>query len=121
LRYLPGIEIFLDGGVARRTEAVENQEHPVAFDQLARLLDGFRRAISIVIGYEGDFAPVYSALVVDLVEIDCLGPADDPPRRSRTAVRHDIADLDFAVACAGVVSFLRRRRLCRYCGYAEKT
>jgi hypothetical protein len=120
LRYLPVVQIFLDGGVARRAEAVENQEHAVAFDQLARLLDRFRRAIGIVIGYEDDFAPVDSTLDVDLLEIGRLGPADDPPRRGRTAVRHDVADLDFTVACAGVVSFLRGRRLCRYCGQAEK-
>jgi len=49
LRDLLGVEVFLHGGVRRRADDLEGQQHFVALDQLAHLLDRFRRAISIVV------------------------------------------------------------------------
>jgi hypothetical protein len=44
---------------------VEDEEHRVTFDQLARLLDSLRRAIAVVVGDVVDFAAVEAALRVD--------------------------------------------------------
>ena len=110
LRHLLGIHVFLDRRIGRRAEALENQQHFVALDQLARLLDGFRRAVAVVIGDEIDLAAVDAALGVDLVEIGGDRLADQAVSRGRPAVGIDIADLDLGVACAGIVFLLRQRR-----------
>jgi hypothetical protein len=59
-----------------RSERLEQQQDLVALDQLARLLDGLRRAEGVVIADEGDLAAVDAAFGVDLVEIGGLGLAD---------------------------------------------
>ena len=106
LRHLLGVQIFLDRGVRRRSERIEHHQHFVALDQLARLLDRLGRAVAVVIGDEVDLAAVDAALIVDHLEIGFLGLADKPVGRCGTAVRHDVADLDFGVGRAGVVLLL---------------
>ena len=76
LRHLLGVHVFLDRGVAGRAQRIEDQQHLVGLDQLARLLDGLRRAVAVVIGDEVDLAAVDAAFGVDLVEIGGLGLAD---------------------------------------------
>ena len=110
LRDLLGVQILLDRAVRWRAERVEYGEHLVALDQLADLLDGLRRRIGVVIGDEVDLAAVDAALVVDHLEIGFFGLADDAIGRRRTAVRHDIADLDLGIGRAGVVFLLGEGR-----------
>ncbi len=110
LRHLLGIHVFLDRRIGLGAERLEDQQHFVAFHQLARLLHGLRRAEAVVIADEGDLAAVDAAVVVDLAEIRRLGLADRAVGRGRPAERHDVADLDFGVAGAGVVCLLRRAR-----------
>ncbi|MEY9756805.1 hypothetical protein ABIE73_004200 [Bradyrhizobium yuanmingense] len=106
LRDLLGVQILLDRTVRGRPERVENDQHLVALDQLANLLDGLWRRIAVVIGDEVDLAAVDAALVVDHLEIGFFGLADDAIGRRRTAVRHDVADLDLGIGRAGVVFLL---------------
>ncbi len=56
-----------------------------------------------------------------------LDLADDSVSRSRAAVRHEIADLDFGIARARAVGFLRKRnaggdqrRRCEHGGKSEE-
>ena len=112
LRHFLGVHVFVDRRVGRRAEALEDQQHAVALDQLARLLDGFWRAIAVVIGDEIDHAAVDAAFGVDLLEVGRDRLADEPVGRSRPAVGIDIADLDLFVGYPGAVFLLRdgRRR-----------
>ena len=112
LRHLLGVHVFQDRRVGRRAERLEDQQHLVALDQLARLLDGLRRAIGVVIGDEVDLAAVDAALVVDHPEIGGLRLADHAVGRRRAAIGHDVADLDFGIGGAGIVFLLRQGR-CR--------
>ncbi len=113
LRHLLGVHVFLDSRVPRRAERLEHQQHFVALDQLARLLDGLRRRIAVVIGDVVDLAAVDAALGVHLVEVGADGLADRPVGRGRPAIRVDVADLDLGVGRAGVVLLLRERRCSR--------
>jgi hypothetical protein len=110
MRYLLGVHVFLNGGVAGRAEALEDKQDLVALDQLARLLDRFGRTIGVVIRDEVDLATVNPALSVHLVEIGGNRFPDQPVGRRRTAVGIDIADLDLGIACAGIVFLLGKRR-----------
>ena len=107
LRHLLGVHVLLDGSVGWRAERVEDQEHLIALDQLARLLDRFRRTVGVVIGDEVDLAAIDSAFGIDFAEVGRFGPADYPLRRRRPAVRHDVADLYLGIGCAGIVFLLR--------------
>ena len=109
LRHLLGVHVFLDRGIGRGAERLVDQQHLVAFDELARLLDGLRRRVGVIIGNEGDLAAVDAALLVDHAEIGGFGPPDGAIGRSGPRVRHDVADLDLGVACAWVVFLLRER------------
>src|SRR3989304_5461733 len=80
----------------------------VESDELARLLDGLGRAVAVVVGDERHLAAVDAALGVDLVEIGGERAADQAIGGGRTAVGVDVADLDRAVAGAGIVFLLRR-------------
>src|SRR6202030_4266081 len=84
------------------------QQDLVLLDQLAHLLDGLRRAVAVVAADEGDLAAVDAAPFVDHGEIGGVHFADDPIGRSRAAIRHGIAELDFGIADAGPV--LARRK-----------
>src|SRR5262249_29963530 len=75
-------------------------------DQLARLLDGLRRRVAVVIGDEVDLAAVDAAARIDLVEIGLLGLADHTIGGGRTTIGHDVTDLYFGVGGTGVVFLL---------------
>src|SRR5262249_20645662 len=62
--------------------------------------------VAVVIGNEIDLAAVDAALGIDLVEKGLLGLADHAVSGGRTAIGHDVADLDFGVGGAGVVFLL---------------
>ena len=108
LRHLLAVDVFLDRGVGGGAERAEQQQNLVALDQLARLLDGLRRRIGVVIGDEIDLAAIDAALVVDLLEHRAHRLADHTIGRRRAAIGHDVADLDLGVAGAGVVLLLRQ-------------
>ena len=110
LRHLLGVHVFLDRGVVRGAEAVEDQQHFVVFDQPARLFDCLRRRVAVVVADERDLAAVDAALGVDLVEIGRERLADRAIGRSRPAVRHDVADPDLGIARAGIIFLLRGGR-----------
>ena len=67
----------------------------------------FGGLIGVVIADEVDLAAVDAAVVVDLLEIGGFGLADHAVGGGRSAVGHDVADLDFGVGGAGVVFLLR--------------
>jgi hypothetical protein len=50
-------------------ERLEDEQHLIAFHQLARLFNCFRRTETVVIADEVDLAAVDAAFGVDLVEI----------------------------------------------------
>jgi hypothetical protein len=100
--------------------ALEDQQHLVALHQLARLLHGLRRTEGVVVADEGDLATVDAALFIDFLEIGRLGLADHPIGGCRSAIGHDIADLDFGIARAGIVFLLRVGRGCGDSGSSGK-
>src|SRR5205814_8320928 len=106
VRHLLLVDVFVNRGVGRGAERVEQQQHAVALDQLAHLLDGLRRAVAVVVGDEVDLAAVDAALLVDHREEGGLGLADDAVGRGRAAIGVGVADLDLAIAGAAVVFFL---------------
>ncbi|MGY4300899.1 hypothetical protein ACVWXN_008994 [Bradyrhizobium sp. i1.4.4] len=106
LRDLLAVEIFLHGGVRGRADDLEGEQHLVAFDELAHLLDRLRRRIGIVILDQIDLAAVDAALIVDHLEVGGLGLADIGVDGIGTGERHGLADLDLGVARAGVVFLL---------------
>ena len=88
LRHFLAVEIFLHGGVRRRADDLEGEQHLVALDQLADLLDGLRRRVGVVILDQVDLAAVDAALVVDHLQIGGLRLADSGiggRRSARTA------------------------------------
>src|SRR5206468_966205 len=101
-------------------ERLEDQEHLVALDQLARLLDRLRRTERVVIADEVDLAAIDAALDIVLVEIGRLRLADRAIGRRRAAIGHYVADLDFGVARTGIVFLLRAGRTRDHCGDRER-
>src|ERR1051326_910611 len=69
-------------------------------------LDRLRRTVAVVVGNEIDLAAVDSAFGIDFREIRGFRLADHAIGRGRSAVRHGVADLDLAVARAGIVFLL---------------
>src|SRR6185295_19732803 len=61
---------------------------------------------AVVIGDEIDLAAVDAAFGVDLLEVGFFGLADHAIGRRGPRIRHDVADLDFGIAGAGVVFLL---------------
>src|SRR6267378_4082409 len=64
LRHLLRVHVFVNRGIRRRAERIEDEQNLVAFHQLARLLDRLRRAVAIVIADEIDLAAVDAAGIV---------------------------------------------------------
>jgi len=71
-----------------------------------RLFHRLGRAVAVVVGDEIDLAAVDAALGVDLLEVGVLGLADHAIGGRRSAIGHDVADLDFGVGGAGIVFLL---------------
>jgi hypothetical protein len=65
----------LDGGIGGRAKRLKDQQHLVAFDELARLLDRLWRTERVVIGNKSDLAAIDAALSVDLAKITRALPA----------------------------------------------
>ena len=107
VRRLLCVHVFVDRRVRRRSERTEHQQHFVAFDQLARLLDSLGRAVGVVIGNEFDLAAINTAVIIDLLEVAFHRLANDAVSRGRAAIGNDVADLDFRIGRAGIVFFLR--------------
>jgi len=107
LRHLLCVHVFLDRRVRRRAERVEDQQNFVALDQLARLFDRLRRAVTVVVTDEVDLAPVDTAFGIDLVEVGGFGSGDHAVSGGGTAIGIDVADLDLGIGGADVVFFLR--------------
>src|SRR6266404_5337078 len=57
--------------------------------------------------------PLMPAGIVDLLEVSRFGLVDHAVGGSRSAVRHDVADLDFGIGSTGVVFFLSERAAAR--------
>ncbi len=108
LRYLLGVHVPLNGSIVGRAKRIENQENFVALDQFARLLDCLWRTVGVVIGNESNLATVDTAFGVDLAEVGRLGLANNTPGRCRSTVRHDVADFNLGVSCAGIIFLLRK-------------
>ena len=68
LRHLLLVHVGPDRGVGRGAERSSDKQNSVALYQLARHLDRLGRRIAVVIGNEGDLAPVHAALIVDHLE-----------------------------------------------------
>ena len=95
---------------------VEEECHLIFLDQTSYLLDGFRRAVLVIVGDEVDFAPGDPSLIVDhLVEKSHLQPAARAVRGGRTAIRVGVANLDFGGRHARRVP-CRSPAHCRHCG-----
>ena len=109
LRHFLRIHVFVDRRVWRGAERIENQQHLIALDQFARLLNRLWRAVAVVVADEIDLAAVDAASIVDLLEIRGFGLADHAVGRRGAAIRHDVADLDFGICGAGVVFLLGER------------
>ena len=110
LRHLLGVEIFLHRRVRGRAEELEGEQHFVALDQLAHLLDRLGRRVGVVILDQVDLAAVHAALIVDHLHIGGLGLADGGIGGGRSGERIGLADLDLGIGRAGVVFFLRVSR-----------
>ena len=106
LRHALGIEIFVHGGLRRGAERAEQRQHFLLLHQPPRRLDAFRRAVGVVHGEEFDLAPVDAALFVQHLEIGFADPPQHAVERTRAAMRHGLAELDFGVARARIVFFL---------------
>ena len=106
LRHLAQVHVLVDGGIRRRAERLEQEQHLVLLDQLARHLDRLGRAVAVVVADEGQLAAVDAALIVHHPEIGVDGLADRAVRRRRAAVGVGVADLDLGVGCARVVLLL---------------
>ena len=106
LRYLFFVHVAVNGGIGGGSKRVEDQQDIVVFDQLARLFERLWRAICVVVGDEIDLAAVDAAFVVDHLEKCRLGLADRGVGGGRAAVRHDIADLDFAIGRSRTILLL---------------
>src|SRR5205807_5557404 len=91
LRHFLRIHVFLYGGIWRRAQRIEDEQHLIALDQLAGLFDRLRRAVAVVIADEIDLAAIDAALGIDLVEVVLFGLADHAIGGSGAAVGHDVA------------------------------
>src|SRR5712675_2469328 len=61
LRHLLGVHVFVDRRIRRRPQRIENEQHLIALDQLARLLDRLRRTVAVIIADEIDLAAIDAA------------------------------------------------------------
>jgi hypothetical protein len=87
-------------GVGRSADGLEQERDMLLLDEAAKLLDRLRRAVAVVDADEGDLTAVDAALIVDHLEIGDFGAANHAIGRSRPAIWHGLADLDFRVGDA---------------------
>ena len=106
LRHALRVEIFMHGGLGRRTERTEQGQHFLLLHQPSRRLNAFRRAIGIIHGEELYLPPVDAALFVQHLEIGFADPAEHAIERTRATVRDGLSNLDFGVARARIIFLL---------------
>src|SRR6516225_2461793 len=102
LRYLSLIHVFTDC-YGTDTQALENQQDFVVFNELTSLFDPFGRVIGVVIGNELDPAAVDATLGIDLVEISTLCFGYYGVSRQWSTIGSHIADLDLGVVGTNIV------------------
>ena len=110
LRHLLRLEVLLHRRLAGRAGRAEHEEHAVALDELARLLDGLGRRIGVIERDQVDLAAVDAALLVDHLKIGRVDAAHDAVDRDRARIGHGLADLDLGVIRALRAIFLLRER-----------
>src|SRR6516165_6905452 len=96
----------------RRTQAPEDQQDLIAFDQPSRLLHSLRRVIAVVISDQSYLATVDTTLLVDHAEIGGLRLANGRVGRSRSTEGHRLTDFDFCIAGSGIIFLLSNRWRC---------
>lgn len=106
LRHALGIEIFVHGSLRRGAERAEQGQHFLLLHQPPRGFNAFRRAVGVVHGQELYLAPVDAAQFVQHLEIGFADTAEHAIKRTRAAVRHSLAELDFGVARTRIVFLL---------------
>ncbi len=110
MRHLLLVDVFVDRRVGRCAQRVEQAEHLVLLDELARHLDRLGRRVAVIERDEVDLAAVDAAGVVDHLPEDLVSLADHAIGRRRTAVWAEMTDLDLGIARPVVVLLLSRRR-----------
>jgi len=108
LRHAFRVEIFMHGGLRRGAERAVQRQHFLLLDQPPRRLDAFRRTVSVVHAEEFYLASVDAALFVQHLKIGFADAPQHAVERTRAAMRHGLAELDFGVAGARIVFLLRR-------------
>ncbi len=113
MRHFLIVDVFADGIVGRGAHGLEQEQDLFLLDELPNLLHRLGRAVPVVKAEKPDLAPVDAALLVYHREIGGLRLADSAIGRGRAAVRHGLADLDFAVAGTRGIALLGSDRLHR--------
>src|SRR4051794_11666681 len=80
------VQIALNGGIGYIAQALKDECDLILFDKSPDLLDGFRRAVTVIQADEVDLAPINAAPVVDHPEVGKLGASNSSIRRNRSAV-----------------------------------
>jgi hypothetical protein len=96
VRHLLLVHVLVDGGVARRSERVDERRHLVLLDEPSNRLDHLRRTIGVVIADVVDPPAVHAALLVDFLEEGADRAAKGAIGGGGTAVRAGVPDLDLA-------------------------
>jgi hypothetical protein len=65
VRHFLGVHVFLDRRIGRRAQRLEDQQHLVAFDELARLFDRFLISVSLAPGSYFSSAPAALAEIAE--------------------------------------------------------
>ena len=110
LRHLLLVHILMHGGIGLGAQAVEHQQHLIAFDQLAGQFDCLRRTVAIIQRDEIDLATIHTALVVYHPEIGRLRPPGNAIGRRIAAIGHGLADFYFGVRHTGAIFVLGQCR-----------
>ncbi len=104
------VDVFDHRHVGGGADRIDQEQHLLAFDQAADLLDRFWRAVGVVEADVIDLAAVDAALIVDHREVGGGGDRAGGIGRRRSAIGRGGADLDFGVGDARPVTLLRQRR-----------
>ena len=103
MRHLGTVEVFRGRRTRRGAHGSEHEGDAFVFDQPAGRLDRLGRREAVVERYHVKLAPVDAAFLIDHVEIGRKYLAGDAERRCRTAIRHDVAELDLGIGNAGLL------------------
>src|SRR6476661_2729740 len=109
------VQVALNRRIGDITQTLKDERDLILLNQAPDLLDGFRRAVTIIEADEIDPAAVDAALLVDHPEVGELCPANRPVSGNRPAIGHGLTDPDFGVSDAGSVLLFSHSLLCRPC------